>query len=49
MHPMSSKVIARVPRFARAPVELVIRTIDDSIHDRIPGLAAEMAFFVRWW
>lgn len=26
-------------------MELAIRTVDDSIHDRVPGLAAEIAFF----
>lgn len=46
MHPVSSKLIARSPRRLRVPVELAVRTVDDTFHDRAPGLAAEVAFFV---
>jgi membrane protein len=46
MHPLSAKAIARAPRFARTPVELVVRTVENSFRDRIPGLSAEVAFFV---
>jgi membrane protein len=46
MHPVSRKLIARSPRRLHVPIELAVRTIDDTFHDRAPGLAAEVAFFV---
>lgn len=45
MHPVTSRIIDRTPARLRPGVELTIRTIDDSFHDRVPGLAAEIAFF----
>lgn len=46
MHPAIRSTIDRVPRPLRAPVELTVRTAVDSLDDRLPGLAAEVAFFV---
>lgn len=45
MHPTTRRIIDRTPRRLRPGVELVVRTVDDSFHDRVPGLAAEIAFF----
>jgi membrane protein len=45
MHPMSQRLIDGTPRRLRPAVELVIRTIDGVFRDRVPGLAAEIAFF----
>lgn len=45
MHPVTRRIIDRTPARLRPGVELTIRTVDDSIHDRVPGLAAEIAFF----
>jgi membrane protein len=39
-------VIARAPGNARRVVELCVRTVLDTLHDRVPGLAAEIAFFL---
>jgi membrane protein len=46
VHPLSTAVIARTPRALRRPVEVLIRTSDNAIRDRLPGLAAEIAFYV---
>lgn len=46
MHPLSSVVIARTPRVVRRPVEVVIRTTDNALQDRLPGLAAETSFYI---
>ncbi len=43
---MSSVVIARTPRVVRRPVEVAIRTTDNAIGDRLPGLAAETSFYI---
>jgi membrane protein len=45
MHPVSQRLIDATPDRVRPGVELVVRTIDDTINDRVPGLAAEVAFF----
>lgn len=45
MHPVSRRIINGTPTPLRPGVELTIRTVDDSLHDRVPGLAAEIAFF----
>lgn len=45
MHPLTRRTIDRTPRRLRPGVELLARTVDDSFHDRVPGLAAEIAFF----
>lgn len=44
-HPVSDWIIERTPRPLRPGVELVLRTVDDALDDRIVGLAAEIAFF----
>lgn len=44
-HPASDWIVERTPRAMRSPVELVLRTIDDALDDRIVGLSAEIAFF----
>lgn len=46
MHPLISRLIEATPERVRAPVELTLRTVNDAINDRVPGLAAEVAFFV---
>lgn len=38
--------IARTPSRLRQPARLIVRTALDTIHDRVPGLAAEVAFFL---
>ena len=43
---ISEAIIARSPRRVRAAVELALRTVEDTLDDRVPGLAAEVAFFV---
>lgn len=45
MHPVTRRIIDGTPARLRPGVELTIRTVDDSFHDRVPGLAAEIAFF----
>jgi len=45
VHPVTVSLIRRAPARIRPGVALVIRTIDDTIQDRVPGLAAEIAFF----
>jgi len=46
VHPISASIIARTPKALRRPVEVAIRTVDGAIGDRLPGLAAEIAFYV---
>ncbi len=36
----------RAPRWARRPLEVASRTARDTVEDRLPGLAAEIAFWV---
>lgn len=45
VHPVTRRIIDRTPARLRPGVELTIRTVDDSFHDHVPGLAAEIAFF----
>ena len=45
MHPVTRRIIDGTPARLRPGVELTIRTVDDSFNDRVPGLAAEIAFF----
>lgn len=45
MHPVSTPLIDRTPRRLRPAVELVVRTAKGVVRDRVPGLAAEIAFF----
>jgi membrane protein len=46
VHPISRAVIDRTPQRLQRPVRLVVRTVDASVADRLPGLAAELAFWV---
>jgi membrane protein len=46
MHPVTRSLIDHTPARLRPGIELTVRTVDDAIDDRIPGLAAEVAFFV---
>lgn len=46
MHPISYRLIDRAPAFLRTPLALVVRTVDRSLEHRLPGLAAEIAFWV---
>lgn len=46
VHPVSQYLIDHAPQRLEKPVELLVRTVDDSIDDRVPGLAAEVAFYV---
>jgi membrane protein len=43
---VTQTLIDRSPPALRRPVEVVARTIDRAIADRLPGLAAEIAFWV---
>ena len=45
MHDVTRRIIDRAPPPIRPGVELTLRTLDDSFRDRVPGLAAEIAFF----
>ncbi len=40
------RIVARAPAPIRPGVELVVRTVADSFRDRVPGLSAEMAFYL---
>lgn len=46
MHPFSRTMIDRTPERLQPSVRLVVRTMDASVADRLPGLAAELAFWV---
>lgn len=46
MHPVTRSLIRRTPSRFRPAAVLVLRTIDDAFNDRVPGLAAEIAFFL---
>jgi membrane protein len=46
MSRIGETVIARAPAGARRVVELCVHTVQDTLHDRVPGLAAEIAFFL---
>jgi membrane protein len=46
VHPLSLRLIERTPERARPGVRLLVRTADGAIGDRLPGLAAEIAFWV---
>ena len=43
---ISEVMIERSPTRVRPAVELSLRTVEDMLDDRVPGLAAEVAFFV---
>lgn len=46
MHPWANAAIDRAPSWARRPVTLLAHTVDRAGADRLPGLAAELAFWV---
>jgi membrane protein len=46
VHPLSLRLIERTPERLRPGVRLIVRTVDGSMGDRLPGLAAEIAFWV---
>ncbi len=46
MHPLTRRIVDRSPARIRPGVTLVVRTARGAIADRIPGLAAELAFWV---
>jgi membrane protein len=46
VHPLSRRLIDRAPPGLRTPVSLTVRTADGAIDHRLPGLAAEVAFWV---
>lgn len=46
MHPIVERLIERAPPRVRPAVELTVRTAVDAVEDRLPGLAAEIAFFL---
>jgi membrane protein len=46
VHPVSRWLIDRSPGPARPAVKLTVRTADAAVADRLPGLAAELAFWV---
>ena len=39
-------IIAGTPSRVRTPAELLVRTVIDTLDDRVPGLAAEIAFYL---
>jgi membrane protein len=46
VHPLSLRLIERTPERARPGVRLLARTATGAMSDRLPGLAAEIAFWV---
>lgn len=46
MDGLSTAVIARTPRAVRRPVEVLLHTVGNALRARLPGLAAEIAFYV---
>jgi membrane protein len=46
VHPLSLRLIERAPDRLRPGVRLLVRTVDGGMNDRLPGLAAEIAFWV---
>lgn len=46
MHRLSRSLIARTPDRLRPPVTTAVRTVEGAVTDRLPGLAAEIAFWV---
>lgn len=46
MHPLTHRLIERSPRRLRPAVELTAGTVDGAVANRLPGLAAEIAFWV---
>ena len=46
VHPLTQTIVDRSPARLRGPVTVAVRTVDRAIADRLPGLAAEIAFWV---
>lgn len=46
MHPLTRRLIDASPRRLRPGVEVTVGTVDGAIANRLPGLAAEIAFWV---
>ena len=46
MNTVVRRIVERSPKPLRTPVELVGRTVVDLFEDRVPGLSAEMAFYL---
>jgi membrane protein len=46
VQPLIARTVKRLPEPAQPGAELVARTIADAFKDRVPGLAAEMAFYL---
>jgi membrane protein len=46
VHPLTQTIIDRSPARLRGPVTAIVRTVDGAMSDRLPGLAAEIAFWV---
>lgn len=45
VHPLTRRIIDRTPDRLRPPVQAAVRTLDAAVADRLPGLAAEIAFW----
>ena len=46
VHPLPRRVLDRSPERLRPPLRVVIGTVGGALEDRLPGLAAELAFWV---
>lgn len=46
MQPAVRRIVDRAPQRVRPAVEVAARTVVDALDDRVPGLAAEMAFYL---
>jgi membrane protein len=46
VHPLTQRMIDRSPARLRGPVTAAARTLDGAVANRLPGLAAEIAFWV---
>lgn len=46
MHPLTQRIIDRSPERVRPAMTLLAGTVDGAVADRLPGLAAELAFWV---
>lgn len=46
MSDLAARTLERVPDRLRPGADLAVRTVADAFRDRVPGLAAEMAFFM---
>jgi membrane protein len=46
VHPLSERVVVTAPERIRPAARLIVTTVDSAIATRLPGLAAEIAFWV---